>query len=320
MSKETKRILITGACGQIGTELGVYLKEVYGQENIVVSDVCIPENGVDCGCAVERLDVTDRVGLHALIDKYEIDTIYHLAALLSGSGEKNPELCWKVNIEGLKNVLDTARDKKILRVFVPSSIAAFGPDTPKDNTPQDTILCPSTMYGVTKVSGELLCDYYVRKYGLDVRGIRYPGIISSEVLPSGGTTDYAVEIFYDAIKKGSYTCFLSEDTTLPMMYLPDALRGTVALMQADFSRLKHHSNFNLTAFSFSPAQLAQVIKKQMPAFTIEYKPDYRQAIADSWPRSIDDSVARQEWDWKPEFDLEKMAVDMIKRLTPKLLK
>lgn len=317
--KDMKRILITGAFGQIGTELGVYLHNKVGQNNVIMTDIRIPEN-VAAGIVADKLDVTDKSAILHIVEKYQIDTIYHMAALLSGSGEKNPELCWNVNINGLKNILDIAREKELTRIFVPSSIAAFGPSTPKQNTPQDTILAPSTMYGVTKVSGEMLCDYYVKKYGVDVRGVRYPGIISNGVMPCGGTTDYAVEIFYEAILKGRYTCFLKENATLPMMYLPDALKGTVDLMEADFSRLIHHSNFNLAAFSFSPAQLADVIRKLIPGFEIDYKPDYRQAIAESWPQSIDDSAAREEWDWKPSFDLESMASDMVMQLKTRLLK
>lgn len=312
-----KKILITGAFGQIGTELGVYLQDKYGADNIVMSDIRLPEDE-NVFKHVETLDVTNKSSIEALIDKYKIDTIYHMAALLSGSGEKTPDLCWKVNIDGLKNVLDVVREKKLDRIFVPSSIAVFGPETPKDDTPQDTVLTPTSIYGITKVSGELLGEYYVSKYGLDVRGIRYPGIISSGVMPCGGTTDYAVEIFYEAIQKGSYTCFLKEDTVLPMMYLPDAIKGTVDLMEADFKDLKHHTCFNLAAFSFSPAQLAELIKKHIPGFTIEYKPDFRQGIADTWPRTIDDSAARNEWNWTPDFDLEKMTADMIRVLTKKL--
>jgi nucleoside-diphosphate-sugar epimerase len=318
MDSKMKRMLITGAFGQIGAELGTYLQDMYGAENVVLSDIKLPETKKNEYDIVEYLDVTSQSALAEITDKYRIDTIFHMAAILSGTGEQKPDLCWNVNINGLKNVLDLAVEKKLTRVFVPSSIAVFGPDTPKDNTPQDTLLCPSTMYGVTKVAGENLSEYYVRKYNLDVRGIRYPGIISSEVLPSGGTTDYAVEIFYEAIKKGSYTCFLNSDTTLPMMYLPDAIKGTVDLMKADFDRLNHHTNFNMTAFSFSCSRLEEEIAKHIPGFTVTYEPDYRQAIAETWPHTIDDQAARQEWDWKPNFDLELMTKDMIRRLTPRL--
>ncbi len=319
MGKEMKKILITGAFGQIGTELGVYLKERVGRDNVIMTDIKLPEAPGE-GNIVEALDVTDKSAVVNIIEKYGIDTIYHMAALLSGSGEKNPDLCWSVNIDGLKNVMDVSREKELTRIFVPSSIAAFGPTTPKVNTPQETVLGPTTMYGVTKVAGEILGEYYVKKFGLDVRGVRYPGIISSEVMPCGGTTDYAVEIFYEAIQRGEYTCFLKEDARLPMMYLPDAIKGTVDLMEADFGKLVHHTDFNLAAFSFTPAELAEVIRGFFPDFKINYKPDYRQAIAESWPQSIDDSAARSEWNWREEYSLEKMAADMVEKLSARLKK
>jgi len=311
------KILITGAFGQIGTELAVYLQNHAGIENVVLTDIRTPDH--DTGQSLmETLDVTKKKDMIQLVDKYNIDTIYHMAAVLSGTGEKNPDLCWNVNINGLRNVLQVSMDRGVKRIFVPSSIAVFGPETPKEKTPQETVLCPTTMYGVTKVSGELLAEYYVQKYGLDIRGVRYPGIISSEVMPSGGTTDYAVEIFYDAIQKGSYECFLNPDTYLPMMYLPDAINGTVALMEADSAQLKHHASFNLAAFSFSPTQLAEEITKHIPEFTITYKPDYRQEIAASWPKSIDDAAARKEWHWKPDFNLASMTEDMLRKLRLRL--
>ncbi len=250
----------------------------------------------------------------AVIKKHHVDTIVHMAALLSAIGEKNPQLCWNVNVGGLYNVLELARDLELTQVFCPSSIAVFGPETPRDCTPQETVMLPKTMYGVTKVSGELLCDYYHRRFGVDARGVRYPGIISSETLPGGGTTDYAVAIFYDAIKYGKYTCFLREDTVLPMMYMPDCLKGTMDLMEADGSRLTHRADFNMAAMSFSAAELAAEIKKHIPGLTVEYQPDFRQAIADSWPRSLDDSSARAEWDWRPAYDLSSMTVDMLTTL------
>ena len=223
-------------------------------------------------------------------------------------------MAWDVNVNGLYNILEIARERNMTRVFCPSSIAVFGPETPRDNTPQETILRPTTMYGVTKVSGELLCDYYFQRFGLDARGARFPGIISSETLPGGGTTDYAVEIFYEAIKHKRYTCFLREDTVLPMMYMPDCIKGSIDLMEADLSRLKHHSDFNLTAMSFSPAELVAEIKKHIPEFTGEYQPDFRQAIADSWPMTINDSAAREEWGWEPSYDLAAMTADMLEKL------
>jgi len=240
-----------------------------------------------------------------------------MAAILSATGEQNPMLAWNVNMNGLINVLEVARELKMEQVLVPSSIAVFGPETPVDNTPQETILRPTTMYGVTKVAGELLADYYVRRYGLDVRGLRYPGIISNETLPGGGTTDYAVAIYYEAIKHKKYTCFVKEDTQLPMMYMPDCLKATIDLLQADFSKLKHHSDFNVGAMSFTVKELADSIKKYIPEFQISYEPDFRQKIADSWPNSVDDSAAREEWGWNPSYDLDAMTQDMLKAIGEK---
>ncbi len=264
------------------------------------------------------VDVCDRKTVEDVVKKYDVDTIYHLAAILSAVGEKNPQLAWKVNVDGLYNVLEVSREYD-LRVFWPSSIAVFGPKTPKHNTPQDTILCPTTMYGVTKVAGELLCKYYADKYGLDVRGVRYPGIISSETLPGGGTTDYAVEMFYAAIKREKYVCFVREDTVLPMMYMPDAIDAAIMLMNANSSKLTYRVGYNVSGMSFSAGELASEIKKHVPDFEVEYKPDFRQKIADSWPKTIDDSVARKEWGWKPKWNLENMVKDMLEKLKRKLL-
>lgn len=314
MLKKTKRILITGAAGQIGSELAQLLRTNYGSDNVLTTDLAKPAGPLAESGPFEVLDITDGPALGGLIRKYRIDTIYHLAALLSATGEKNPQKAWDININGLHNVLEAAREHGLVRVFSPSSIAVFGPATPQENTPQDTVLDPKTMYGVTKVAGELLSDYYVQKYGLDVRGCRYPGIISHQTLPGGGTTDYAVAIFYAAVRYGRYTCFLREDTRLPMMYMPDCLKCTLDLMEAGFAGLKHHSNFNVTAMSFSAGELAAEIKKRIPAFVCEYKPDFRQAIADSWPASIDDSAARCEWGWKPDYDLARMTDDMLAAL------
>jgi len=314
MTGKTKRILITGAAGQIGSELSVALGRKYGEENVVITDIVKPA-GLPAGAGpFERLDVTDGPALAALIAKYEVDTIYHLAAILSASGEKKPLKAWEVNVNGLRQVLEVSRETGVKKIFCPSSIAVFGPATPQENAPQDTILDPKTMYGISKVMGELISDYYVARYGLDIRGCRYPGIISHQTLPGGGTTDYAVAIFYAAVKEGRYVCFLKEDTRLPMMYMPDCLKCTMDLMEADFSRLRHHSNFNVAAFSLTPAELAEEIKKHIPSFTVEYKPDFRQDIAESWPASVDDSAARREWDWKPDYDLPKMTGDMIEVL------
>ena len=316
MSKrEMKKILVTGAAGQIGSELTLALRERYGNENVVATGHRTPPGPAlrDSG-PFEFIDVTRRESVEKVVDAYGIDTVYHMAAILSAVGEQKPRLAWNVNINGLYNVLEIALERDMVRLFCPSSIAAFGPETPQDDTPQETILRPKTMYGVTKVAGELLCDYYVLRFGLDVRGVRYPGIISSETLPGGGTTDYAVEIFYEAIKQKRYTCFLREDSVLPMMYMPDCIKGTIDLMEVDLSALKHHADFNLAAMSFSPAELAAEIRKHIPGFTCEYEPDFRQKIADSWPRTIDDSAAREEWGWEPAYDLSAMVVDMLEKL------
>jgi len=315
---EMKRILITGACGQIGSELTLALRERYGGENVVATGHRTqPSAALRDSGPFEFIDVTRRETVEAVVEKYGIDTIYHMAAILSATGEQKPHLAWDVNINGLYNILEIAREREMARVFCPSSIAAFGPETPRDNTPQETVLRPTTMYGVTKVAGELLCNYYFQRFGLDVRGVRYPGIISSETLPGGGTTDYAVEIFYEAIKHKRYTCFVRADTVLPMMYMPDCIRATIMLMEADLSRLKHHADFNLAGLSFSAWELAAEIKKHIPEFVCEYKPDFRQEIADSWPRTIDDSAAREEWGWEPEYDLAAMTRDMLEKLERK---
>jgi threonine 3-dehydrogenase len=312
-----KKILVTGAIGQIGSELVDALRAKFGAENVVASDLREPAN-IEVFKPFEILDVLDKRGLENVVKKHNINIIYHLAAILSAAGEKNPFLCWDVNMNGLYNVLEVAREMNLDQIICPSSIAVFGPETPRQNTPQETVMLPKTIYGVTKASGELLCEYYVAKFGVDVRGIRYPGLISHTALPGGGTTDYAVDIFYEAIRNKKYTCFLSEDTMMPLMYMPDAIRGTMDLSDAPFESLKHHSNFNFAAMSFSCKELFEEIKKHIPEFEIEYKPDFRQAIADTWPQSIDDAASRSEWNWKPEYDLEKMVADMIKNLTKKL--
>jgi nucleoside-diphosphate-sugar epimerase len=307
-----KRILVTGSCGQIGSELTLALRKIYGASHVIASDICpdVKDSFLESG-PFEQLDVLDAKRVSSVIDKYDVDTIVHLAAILSAVGEKKPALAWEVNINGLMNIFEIAREKNMNQVMVPSSIAVFGPSTPKQNTPQETILKPTTMYGITKVTGELLADYYVAKYGMDIRGLRYPGIISNDTLPGGGTTDYAVEIFYEAVKHGSYECFLSEETRLPMMYMPDCLKATIDLMHADFSRLRHFADFNVGSMSFSAGELAEAIQKYLPEFAVTYKPDFRQSIADSWPDSIDDSAAREEWGWQPEYDLDGMTRDML---------
>ncbi|MGD2146566.1 MAG: NAD-dependent epimerase/dehydratase family protein [Anaerolineae bacterium] len=313
------RILVTGAVGQIGSELTMALRERYGGENVVAAGhKTEPEPALRDSGPFVTIYVTRRETIEEVVDRYHIDTVYHMAAVLSAAGEMNPQLAWRVNLDGLYTILEVAREHGVSRVFWPSSIAVFGPDTPRDHTPQETILRPTTMYGVTKVAGELLCDYYVHRYGLDVRGVRYPGIISSETLPGGGTTDYAVEIFYEALKHQRYTCFLEQHTVLPMMYMPDCIRATLMLMDAPFSQLEHHADFNLSGLSFSPAQLASEIRMHIPGFHITYEPDYRQDIADSWPRTIDDSAARQEWGWEPKYDLPTMVADMLEKLRRRL--
>ena len=307
------KILVTGALGQIGSELSTALKKIYGEKNVITSDLH-SVNIKDEFQPYETLNILDKQALATVIKKHEITTIYHLAAILSATGEKNPQLCFDVNIIGLYNVLEVARELKIKQIICPSSIAVFGPETPRDNTPQQTVILPKTMYGLSKASGELLCDYYVQKYNIDIRGLRYPGLISYKTPPGGGTTDYAVEIFYEALKNKSYKCFLKADTTLPMMYMNDAIRGTIQLAETDFNKLKNHSNFNFAGVSFSCQQLADEIKKHIPEFKISYEPDFRQQIADSWPKSIDDSEARKQWGWKVEYDLAKITSDMIENL------
>jgi len=312
-----KKILVTGALGQIGSELTAALKKKYGEKNIITSDVKTDVTNEEF-FPYETLNVLDKARLSEIVKKHDITIIYHLAAILSAAGEKNPNLCWDVNMTGLHNVLEVARELSVKQIICPSSIAVFGPETPRDNTPQETVILPKTMYGLTKAAGELLCEYYVDKFGIDVRGIRYPGLISYKTLPGGGTTDYAVEIFYEAIKKKSYTCFLEADTTLPMMYMPDAIRGTIQLAETDFSKLQNHCNFNFAGVSFSCAEIAAEIKKYIPEFKIDYVPDFRQKIANSWPRSIDDSQASKQWGWQVEYDLEKMTQDMLDNLSKKL--
>ena len=313
-----RKILVIGAAGQIGSELVPALREKYGNDNVIATGRKTPlpniitENG-----PVIYLDALEKELLSKALYEYDINTIFHMASILSATGEKMPQTAWNININGLINVLEAGRMYNIDRIIWPSSIAAFGPTTPRENTPNTTTLQPTTMYGITKVSGELLIEYYFKKYKLDTRSMRLPGIVSSETLPGGGTTDYAVEIFYEAIKNKHYTCFLKEDTVLPMMYMPDCNKCMIDLLEADVSKLKRHV-YNITGFSFSAGQLAAEIKKHIPEFTIEYKPDFRQEIADSWPRTINDSLARQEWGWDPDYDLNLMTKDMIQKLKNKI--
>ena len=313
-----KRILVTGAGGQIGSELVPALRAQYGSSRVVATDIR-PAGEDQLGSGpFQTLDATDPIALGAAAVRFRADTIFHLAAILSAVGERDPKLAYQVNMGSLTAVLEVAREQKI-GVFVPSSIAAFGPGAPKESTPQDALQRPTTIYGITKVAGELLCDYYYHHHGVDVRGVRYPGIISHGTPPGGGTTDWAVQIFYRAVRNGRYTCFLNEDARLDMMYMPDAVRAAMGLMEADPGRLEHRNAFNVTAMQFAPRDLAEAIRLYLPDFEITYDVDpVRQAIADSWPRSIDDSAARREWGWEPEYDLDGMTADMLSHLTTEL--
>ena len=313
-----KKILVTGALGQIGSELVMKMREVYGNDNVIATDLrTIEGSPVVTSGPFELLDVTDHAAMLELAKKYEVDTIIHLAALLSATAEAKPLLAWNLNMGGLVNALEVARELNC-QFFTPSSIGAFGPSTPKDNTPQDTIQRPTTMYGVNKVSGELLCDYYFKKFGVDTRGVRFPGLISYEVLPGGGTTDYAVDIYYEALKSGKYTSFIGEGTYMDMMYMPDAINAIIQLMEADSSKLIHRNAFNITAMSFEPEQIAAAIKKHIPTFEMDYNVDpIRQGIANSWPNSIDPTAAIEEWGFKAEYDLAKMTADMLEKLSAK---
>jgi len=312
MSGDIRRVLVTGATGQIGSELVPNLQKQYGSENIIASGRRASPSNIQG--IYETVDVLDKKRLDEVVRQYDINEVYHLAALLSAKGEMQPEAAWDININGFKNLLDVARESSIEKIFHPSSIAAFGPETPRKMTPQETVLKPRTMYGVTKVSGELLGNYYFEKFGVDVRGLRLPGIISNVAPPGGGTTDYAVEIFYEAIKHGKYTCFLGPESTLPMMYMPDCLKSFRMIMDAPLENLKHHTDFNLAGVSFNPRELVSEIKRHIPEFEITYEPDFRQEIADSWPESINDSAAREEWGWSPDYDLGAMVEDMLKVL------
>ena len=313
-----RKILITGALGQIGAELVTALRDRYGADQVIASDIRMPSSPSEANGPFEYIDCTVRRMMDDAVQKYDVGTIYHLASLLSATAEEKPHVAWDVNMGGLYRVLEIARESRCA-VFFPSSIGAFGPNTPKDNTPQDTIQRPNTMYGVTKVAGELLCDYYHSRFGVDTRGLRYPGLISYVAPPGGGTTDYAVEIFYEAIRNKHYTSFLGPDACLDMMYMPDAVKAAIDLMHADPDRLAHRNAFNVTSMNFTPEQLAAEIRKHIPDFVIDYDVDpVRQAIADSWPNSIDDSAARMEWGWKPEYDLEVMTRDMLENLKKKL--
>lgn len=302
-------ILITGASGQIGIDLADELVARHGPDQVLVTDLRMPEK-LRPNRVYDVLDVTYMESVEKIIQNRDISVIYHLAGILSATGERHPELAWNVNVNGVRNVLEAAR-RFGCRVFWPSSIAVFGPTTPKVNTPQATVTEPGTMYGATKVTGELLCKFHASHHGLDVRSVRFPGIISHSAPPGGGTTDWAVDMFFQAVRHGHYTCFVTEETRLPMMYMPDAVKSVIDLMAADEDRIKIRTSYNLTAFSFSAGELADAIRAHIPDFTVDYQPDFRQAIADSWPQSIDDSHARNDWDWKPEHDLDDMVKDML---------
>lgn len=310
--RTSEKILVIGSSGQIGTELVQNLREIYGIDGVIASDVKVTDQAKEG--PFEVIDVMDANALHEVVKRHGVTQVYLLAALLSATAEKMPKFGWDLNMQGLFNVLDLAKEKIIRQVYWPSSIAVFGPNTPKVNTPQFTVMEPSTVYGISKQAGERWCEYYFNKYGVDVRSLRYPGLIGWKSAPGGGTTDYAVHIFHEALKTGKYECFLSENTTLPMMYMPDAIKATIGIMQADADKVKIRSSYNLSGFSFSPKELAEEIRKHLPDFTISYAPDARQQIADSWPQSIDAQEAAKDWGWKPEYDLKGMTDDMIKNL------
>ncbi|BAV08248.1 Nucleoside-diphosphate-sugar epimerase [Filimonas lacunae] len=315
MSAIKEKILVIGASGQIGVELTLALRKIYGGANVIAADLREENELLKGSGPYVSLDIMNKEMLHVLILRQNITQIYLLAAILSATGEKNPNLAWHLNMQGLLNVLDIAREENLHKVYWPSSIAVFGPTSPKQNCPQQTIIEPTTVYGISKYAGEFWCNYYHQRYGVDVRSLRYPGLISYKSAPGGGTTDYAVEIYHDALEEKHYECFLSENTYLPMMYMPDAIRATIELMEAPQEAISVRHSYNLSAISFSPKEIAASIQKHIPDFTISYKPDSRQTIADSWPQSIDDSVAQRDWNWKPEYDLDAMTADMLKNLT-----
>lgn len=308
-----ERVLVIGSAGQLGTELVTSLRDIYGESEVMASDIRSPENH---NGPFTQLDILDKNAFGSLIQSFKPTHIYHLAALLSGTAEKNPKLGWTLNMDGLFHVLDAAKENDFIKkVYWPSSIAVFGPNTPRQNTPQHCIMDPNTIYGITKLAGERYCEYYFEKYGVDVRSLRYPGLIGYKSMPGGGTTDYAVSIYHEALKAGKYECFLNEDTYLPMAYMPDALRATLELMHTDASNVHVRSSYNLAGISFSPKEITRAIQDTLPNFEISYNPDFRQAIADSWPQSIDDIHAKKDWGWELEYDLNKMSADMLDNLT-----
>lgn len=311
----TDTILVIGSSGQIGTELVMELRARYGSSNVIASDLKPGSAEVMESGPFETLDALDKDAIYAVVKKHKVTQVYLLAALLSATAEKNPMFAWKLNMESLFHVLEMGREKLIQKIYWPSSIAVFGPTTPRENTPQYTVIEPTTVYGISKQAGERWCEWYFNKYGVDTRSLRYPGLIGWKSAPGGGTTDYAVHIFHEALKHNSYECFLSENTMLPMMYMPDAIRATISIMEAPAENIKIRGAYNLAGMSFSPKEIAAGVAKHSPGFTITYKPDFRQQIADSWPGSIDDSAARKDWGWKPEFDLAKMTSDMFINLS-----
>lgn len=316
MDQATEKILVIGAGGQIGGELTLALRKKFGAAQVLASDLREESPLIKGTGPFTLLDALDKAAMQDIVKKHSITQIYHLAAVLSAVGEQHPLMAWNINMTALLNVLEIAKEEKLKRVFWPSSIAIFGPSSPKENCPQQTVVEPTTVYGISKYAGESWCNYYFEKYGVDVRSVRYPGIVSYKVAPGGGTTDYAIDIFHSALKTGGYQCFLKKDTFLPMMYMDDAIRATLELMDAPSENIHTHRSYNLSAISFSPEQIAAEIKKHIADFRMEYQPDFRQTIADSWPASIDDSEARNDWNWQPAFDLAKMTEDMLKNIKP----
>ncbi|GGG94669.1 L-threonine 3-dehydrogenase [Polaribacter pacificus] len=308
-------ILIIGACGQIGTELTQKLREIYGNQQVIASDIREGNDEMKRSGPFEILDATDKEGILKTVQKHQVTQVYLMAAMLSATAEQHPQKAWELNMNSLLAVLELAKEKHIKQVYWPSSIAAFGPTSPKVQTPQKTIMEPSTVYGISKLAGEHWCNYYHEKFGVDVRSLRYPGIISWKTKPGGGTTDYAVDIYFKALEEQKYECFLTEETRLPMMYMQDAIAATIQIMQADAEKIKNRTSYNLAAMSFTPKEIAAAIQKEIPEFTISYKADFRQQIADSWPQIIDDSDARNDWGWQQHFDLDAMTKDMLKNLS-----
>jgi len=314
-----KKILVTGACGQIGSDLVPVLREKYGKDNVVAAGhKTPPSEEMKEGGPFEFIDILKRKEIDTTVKEYGIDTIYHMGSIISALAEKWPQHAYRVDFDGFYNILEVGRENELERIMNPSSIAAFGQESPMDNTPNDTIQKPTTIYGISKVFGELMGAYYFKKYGLDVRGVRYPGILSWKTDPVAGTTDYAVAIFYGALQEKYYKCYLKEDTYLPMIYMPDAIKALVDLAEAPIENLKHHADYNINSMSFAPKELVEEIRKHIPELKVEYEIDFRQEIADSWPNSLDDSCAREEWGWKPEYDLESMTKDMLENLRIKL--